>query len=381
MPFESSVSSRRPLARRAAGRIARRFLTPWHGGYPLELQIVPANACNFRCLACPKSQYDTDNRMLHRDVYARVREQVLPWVREVNLQGLGEPMLSPLFPAMLADARSLDLPVKFVTNASRFTPGNVADIVATRGEMTISIDGARRETHEESRAGADWDQQMAALAMLKAALDSPARHPAFVFRVNVVVTTRNLGELEGIMEIAARHGAASVWFIAPAMGDRADDFARDAITYHEDAFRARMPAVREKAKALGIDPIFPPYMLRPPVRASAAAEAGRPSRPDPLFPQKCMDPWRTVYVDVDGWIRPCCRALWVGMGNIMTQDFRAIWNNVHYRALRRAIHSDAPPDFCRECTLPWGITGGDADYMSKLESLGVSVPPGPRIGE
>jgi radical SAM protein with 4Fe4S-binding SPASM domain len=102
--------------------------------------------------------------------------------------------------------------------------------------------------------------------------------------------------------------------------------------------------------------------------------------PGRLFPGRCRDPWSMVYIDVDGWVRPCCRAIWIGMGNILAESFHSIWNNAAYRLLRETIHSDNPPDFCRTCNTGWGITQGDERYMDKLAARGIVLPKAPYIG-
>ena len=93
-----------------------------------------------------------------------------------------------------------------------------------------------------------------------------------------------------------------------------------------------------------------------------------------------MDPWNMVYIDVDGWVRPCCRATWVGMGNLLTEDFRDIWNNRHYRDLRGSINTNNPPEFCRTCNMNSGINRGDERHVERLKAMGIALPEPPRIG-
>ncbi len=374
-PIERMEQSR---LQRFGGRVSRKLDLPWHPGWPEEVQIVPSNACNFRCKACPKYAYETDNRMIPRRVYDRVREQILPWVRRVNLQGLGEPMLSPLFMPMLRDARDLGHDIAFVTNASLFDQDRVREITQSPSRMVISVDGATAKTHTDSRPEADFDQLLSALAMVRDEVDGGEAHPRFEFCVNVVVTLRNLSELEGIVTIAAEHRAKNVQLIAPGVAGREDDFAKDCIGYHSEKFREHFPAVRDHAEKLGIPLVTPLFLQEQPAKGEDGHN--KPRQSGRLFPQKCFDPWRTVFIDVDGWVRPCCVAGWIGMGNILEEDFRAIWNNEHYQKLRRSVNSNAPPSFCRGCTTNWGINGGDTEHVANLEKAGIELPPPPSIG-
>lgn len=375
--FETPLRRALPARwRRFGSRVARRFDMPWHPGWPEEVQIVPSNACNFRCKACPKFAYETDNRILPRRVYERVREQILPYVRRVNLQGLGEPMMSPLFMPMLRDARDGGLEIVFVTNASYLNEESVAEIAAAPVVMTISIDGASAAVHTDSRPEANFDQLLGALALVKRAMADGRTHPRFSWCANIVVTKRNLSEIEGVLELAAGHGAVNLTLIAPGMGPRTDDFANDAIGQHPELLRERYPAIRRRAEELKIGLIAPEF-AKEALPGTASADAPKPSR---LFPGRCEDAWRTVFVDVDGWVRPCCVAEHIGMGNIMEQDFRTIWNNEHYRRLRKHLNSPNPPSFCRTCVAHWGINGGDEHHVRKLAERGVQLPDPPSIG-
>lgn len=368
----------RSFKQRVRDHVSRRRNMPVAYQYPDTVYIVPSNACNYRCRACPKSVHPTDNRMLEDAVYERVRTRLFPYTRHVVLQGLGEPMLSPHFFPLLRDVTRMGLQVEFTTNASQITEQNIGEIIASPAQMTISIDGSCAQTHEDSRPGAEFEQLLRALRMVKIAIDAGPVHEMFRFCSNTVVTTRNLAEIEGIIDLAADHGAGHLTLIAPGMGDRKDAFAQDTIGNHEKLFVSRIPAISEHASSRRISLTFPPYILDAVAPLGSTGEASNGNKP--LFPQQCSDPWRVVYIDVDGWVRPCCRGISVAMGNIMDDDFWDIWNGKHYFRLRESTNSDAPPAICRNCTLPWGITGGDPSYESKLQARGIELAPAPSIG-
>jgi len=351
-------------------------------GLPREVQLVPTNACNLRCRACPKTHYPTDNRHLAPEVYERVKSELFPSVRVLNMQGLGEPMLSPLFEQMVSDARDYGLKIKFVTNATKFTPRIMKDLVECGADVTVSLDGARPDTHEDARPGSDFNAIMESLDQLlelRREIDSNDFH----LYINTVVTRRNVSELEQILEIGVKYDISSLNLINPGVGEREDDYARDVIVHFPDLLREKIGKMSPRATSTGIALFYPDFAApgkkeegnHPP-----SLEKENPSLRGRLFPGKCPDPWRLTYIDVDGWVRPCCRAVWIGMGNILEKPFRQIWNDVHYRKLRETVNSNNPPDFCRSCTLFWGITRGNEFYMKELEEQGIQLPPPPEIG-
>ncbi|MCX7013635.1 MAG: radical SAM protein [Candidatus Sumerlaeota bacterium] len=383
------MARRRTFWQRAASRLARDWSLPLMFEPPVKIQIVPTNACNLRCRACPKTWYDTDNRPMAPEVYARVREQALPVALEAHLQGLGEPTLSPLFDEMVRDAIRLDLPFHFVTNAARLTDERIRLLAESKAFVTVSLDGATADSHEWSRTEkSDFAHVLRTLETLNEARRQ-ARGGALTIQISTVVTRRNVAEIPDIIRLAKRVGASAISLITPGMGPRDDEFAREAIGRHEETYRAHWPAIRQAAQEAGIALIAPPYLEAPaPTPAPEQGEAPRDAAPAEarrrtrrIFPRKCFAPFREMYIDVDGWVRPCCVATGIGMGNLLERDLMTIWNNRHYRRLRRAINSNNPPGFCRGCSAADGITGGDEAFLEKHYARGhPPLPDPPKIG-
>lgn len=134
--------------------------------WPRTLQIVPTNACNLRCRACPKTVYETDSWHIAPEVYRRILEEALPHANAVHLQGLGEPTLSPLFGEMIEDAIRHDLTLSFVTNGTHLTRKHISLLSKASASIAISIEGAQKETHEFSKAGSRLEQILEMLDFL-----------------------------------------------------------------------------------------------------------------------------------------------------------------------------------------------------------------------
>jgi len=384
--FVSFVNVIRRKWNGALNRLSRRLLLSRVPGLPREVQIVPTNACNLSCRACPKTHYPTDNRHLSPEVYGRVKRELFPAARILNLQGLGEPLLAPLFRQMVKDARAFGLKIKFVTNAMRLDEDIMREIVMAGADVTVSLDGARAETHEDSRTGSEFSVVIDALSKFHA-LQKKIHNPDFHISINTVVTKRNVEEIEDIIEVSAKYGVSALTLISPGVGERKDDYAQDVISRHPELLLSRMERLIRRAQEKGIA-LFHPVFARPSLTQLQVGQTGcgmdgskyerlSGSR---LFPGACLDPWWLTYIDVDGWVRPCCRAIWVGMGNILEKPFRKIWNDMHYVRLRRFVNSNNPPEFCRGCTNWWGITQGDELYMESLKARGIALPPPPEIG-
>jgi MoaA/NifB/PqqE/SkfB family radical SAM enzyme len=360
--------------------------------YPEHLQVVSTHACNLRCLNCSKTYYTTDNQHLSAEVYRRVRDSLFPYARSLSLEGLGEPLLGPLFPEMLEDAAKQSLKICFVTNATRLDDKMIKQIVRVGADVAISLDGATAETHERSRPGSRFSQVLESFARFQ---EERKARPDTDFHLNIstVVNRLNLDEISGLLSIAAKYGITTVCLMNPGVGDRTDLFAREAIGAFPDLFASRIGGLVEQARTLGVHLDYPRLLSGsaplpgngtiqdvPPSDSPAPNRSSSPTPDQRFFPARCMDPWNMVYIDVDGWVRWCCRATGVAMGNLLEHDFWDIWNNEHYRSLRGCINTNNPPEFCRSCNLNWGVTGGDERYVEKLKAMGITLPAPPRIG-
>lgn len=71
---------------------------------PSLLQIEPTVACNFRCRFCPNSEVNQAGqagaRHMPLSLFRKIVDEV-PTLREIKLQGLGEPLLCPDVRAMM----------------------------------------------------------------------------------------------------------------------------------------------------------------------------------------------------------------------------------------------------------------------------------------
>ena len=117
---------------------------------PSYLQIEPVGQCNLRCQMCP-IQFRQDGppygplAFMDFGNFTRLLDQ-FPALEELQLQGLGEPMMHPRFFEMIAAAVARGIKVSTNTNATLLTARRAESCVTSGlGEIHISIDGATGE--------------------------------------------------------------------------------------------------------------------------------------------------------------------------------------------------------------------------------------------
>ena len=168
---------------------------------PICLTWELTYACNLSCVHCLSSSGRRDPRELTTaECMAVVDELQRMQVFYVNIGG-GEPTVRPDFWALVDYATGHDVGVKFSTNGVKITP-EIARRLAGRDyvDVQISLDGATPEVNDAVRGRGSYDVALRAMRNLADA--------GFAgFKISVVMTRHNVGQLEKFKAIADRFGA------------------------------------------------------------------------------------------------------------------------------------------------------------------------------
>ena len=174
---------------------------------PRFAQIEPVGRCNLQCRMCPVRYRDAGTALMDWDVYRAIVDR-LPAVRELHLQGLGEPLMHPRFFDMVAYAAAKGIAVSVNTNLTILTPAMARRMVDSGlTDVYVSIDAADPAVYEHIRVGARFDRVDRNLQRLIEAVGGRER-PQIAL---VAVAMRcNLAQLPQLVRFAALRGLAAV---------------------------------------------------------------------------------------------------------------------------------------------------------------------------
>jgi mycofactocin radical SAM maturase len=168
---------------------------------PICLTWELTYACNLSCVHCLSSSGRRDPRELATaECEAVIDELERMQVFYVNVGG-GEPTVRPDFWHLVDYATAHHVGVKFSTNGIKITP-EIAERLAASDyvDVQISLDGATEAVNDAVRGPGSYRTASRAMANLAAA--------GFAgFKISVVVTRRNAGQLDEFKAIADRFGA------------------------------------------------------------------------------------------------------------------------------------------------------------------------------
>ncbi len=168
---------------------------------PICLTWELTYACNLSCVHCLSSSGRRDPRELSTaECKAVIDELERMQVFYVNIGG-GEPTVRPDFWELVDYATAHHVGVKFSTNGIKITPEIARRLAASDyTDVQISLDGATAEVNDAVRGPGSYATALRAMENLAAAGFRG-------FKISVVMTRQNIGQLDEFKAIADRYGA------------------------------------------------------------------------------------------------------------------------------------------------------------------------------
>jgi mycofactocin radical SAM maturase len=168
---------------------------------PICLTWELTYACNLDCIHCLSSSGRRDPRELTtEECRAVIDELARLQVFYVNIGG-GEPTIRPDFLELVEYAVARGVGVKFSTNGSRIDAEMARRLAGSDYiDVQISVDGADAATNDAVRGPGSFDTAVRAMEHLRAAGFGR-------FKISVVATRHNVGQLDAFEALADRYGA------------------------------------------------------------------------------------------------------------------------------------------------------------------------------
>ncbi len=324
---------------------------------PEYVQMEPVGQCNLRCTMCP-IQFRQDGppygppAFMSFVTFTRLVDEFVG-LRQLHLQGLGEPMMHPRFFDMVSYAARKGIQVTTNSNLTLINPKR-AEACVTSGLDTlhVSIDGASAEMYERIRLRAKFERVVRNIGLVLDArerLESELPHLHMV----TVIMKQNLSELPMLVRLAHEWQMDEI-FVQHLSHDFQEstlpehyrpmrDYVNDQTLLTEDEARIEryFGQARQVAKELGIK-------LRLPRTRAKEYPPGTPGR------ERCSWPWTGAYISYQGYAMPCCMIATPdrgNFGNMAEQGVESTWSSPAYQAFREQLASENPPDVCRSCSL------------------------------
>lgn len=324
---------------------------------PSYVQIEPVGQCNLRCQMC-SIQFRQDGppygppAFMQFETFTRLIDE-FEGVKELHLQGLGEPMMHPRFFDMVTYAKDKGLRVTTNSNLTLLNRERAAHCVSSGLDcLHFSLDGATAQTYERIRKRSHFDRVVRNLeGLLEARERIGSKYPNI--HLIVVIMRQNLHELPDLVRLGYNWSVEQIFvqhlchdFGESSLPERyrpMREFVQGETLLEEETQRVEryFGEARHLADQLGVD-------LRLPRTRPRIHPPGTPG------PQRCDWPWKGAYISYQGYAMPCCMVSTpdrINFGNMAEKGVKKVWNSVEFDVFREKLDSEDPPEICRSCSV------------------------------
>ena len=302
-----------PLRYNGGLRLANRAKLLWEylwrrerlSALPVEYIVETTAKCNLYCPMCPRAVILQPKEDMSEEVFARLVAGTAATAEHMMLIGLGEPLLDPKIFERLEICAQHGISTLLSTNGVLLDEAAADRILRSPLEqLTLSTDGAHKETFEFYRQGARFEQvrdNFVRFCRLK-----HARRSRLQVVVQLVRLERNAAEIDEFVRF---------WRAVPGV---------DQVRIKEDETSLVGPA------------------------------AGHDPRD---WQHPCHYLWRgPLYIKHSGDVYPCCQSYVLGgrpVGRIGRQPLAEIVNSEELRRMRRlhALKRSGDIDVCARCLI------------------------------
>jgi radical SAM protein with 4Fe4S-binding SPASM domain len=287
------------------GYLARRSRV---SALPVEYIVETTAKCNLYCPMCPRETHPQPKEDMTDEVFERLVSQAGKSAEHMMLIGLGEPLLDPQIFRRIEFCHRHSISTLLSTNGTLLDERNAARLLDSPLEqITLSFDGAKKETFEFYRKGAKFER----------------------VRENFVRFSRMKSERKSKLQIVVQ--------MVRMEGNR--DEVPEFIRFWRAVPGVDQVRIKEDETNL----------MRPDA-GHAASEWKHP----------CHYLWRgAAYVKYNGDVYPCCQSYMLNgtpIGNLNLQSLTDIWDSGAMQQMRRlhATGRGGEIEMCSRCctTIP-----------------------------
>ncbi|MBI4514480.1 MAG: SPASM domain-containing protein [Deltaproteobacteria bacterium] len=325
---------------------------------PVCLYLEVTNRCNLLCQTCPRTFASVEPPAdLSLARFAMLVDQIDD-LRQLVLHGVGEPLMNPELPAMIAYGKARGARVTFNSNATLLLPRRQRALIESGlDEYRVSLDAADAATFRRVRGRDHFDRIVDSLRQF-VALKRVWGVPTPAISLWLVALRDTIHQLAGVVRLAADIGVPEVYLQRLVYGGNGRQ--QGVAVASQSLYGTSDAAVGEAiagaaalAQSLGVT-----------LRASGATtpeqSLWRDQHQRPW--SHCRRPWTLMYITANGTVLPCCMVPFVErdlgalpLGNALVQPLAEIWNGPPYRRFRSALLSDQPPRCCTGCGVRWSL--------------------------
>jgi len=330
----------------------------WHGltkqevgrpPLPVFVDLEITTACQLQCVYCARTFMGISSLHLQCRELERMLD-ALPFIVQVTLVGLGEPLLHPKLADVLRILKQRHLRIGLVTNGIALTPEKAQMLIKLGlDSITFSLDCMDRDIFEHLRKGADFSRIIENIRNFMEVKKKSAS--AMTVNIFLALQKETVGGLGDVARFAADIGIAA---LVVSELNFLENHAR-AISPDRSLSELEKVLLDEMRKVARCGVVLLGPNILDEVIPAIDWPAVRINRPEQILKkngykrERCLAPWRTLVVRVDGSVNFCNCTPAHSAGTLGNDNFDEIWRNAAYQNFRHRLYYGPVPSECRVC--------------------------------
>jgi radical SAM protein with 4Fe4S-binding SPASM domain len=358
----------------------------------LRVKLDMVTRCQLRCIMChfAHPEFQENPVTMGGELLEKVAADLFPRAHDVVLSSSAEPLLAPDLPRALELCRQHGVPnFHFSTNALAMTDAIMDKIIDVQMPLlTISCDGATKETFEKIRRPAKWEPFLRRFDLINARKQARgSKLPAL--SVTCVLMRSNIREVPDMIRFFRARGVDYMNFVHMAvmggLGIEHESLMNDAKLCNDTMAEAKRVADAEGMQVMMPIPIAEHFaeqgavtdqhrsdegggnaLIAPNADLDAVAQSKEvadylnhknrefllKAKDKRVHNRPCYFPWYYIHVNPDGTVFPCgCWFEFSTFGDFKTQTFAEIWTGAKFKELRRQLYHMELRDVCANCSV------------------------------
>jgi MoaA/NifB/PqqE/SkfB family radical SAM enzyme len=315
-----------------------------------SINIEISGRCNLSCEHCSYQKWYRDQGLMSFETIKKL-QNIFPILKEVYLAGNGEPLLNQniIETIQFIKAVNPDIFLGFVTNGTLLSEELAQEFVVYGvNKISVSLDGASRETYQLIRKGAQFEEIINNIKRLVKQREQLKKKDSLELGIITVINKLNAQEMPQLLALS--HDLHIDSITINGLEPHTDSMAQQVMyNIHENQdYQMLFDQLEQMAKQYHMKLELPSLTLLPYSKCILnSCGINWKGEVHPCFPLSYKRPF---YYFGHQMHHPK-----LIFGNIQEQDLFSIWNSSEYRNFRRRLRQEKFPDFCKYCLVMHGV--------------------------
>ncbi|HPN29775.1 MAG TPA: radical SAM protein [bacterium] len=320
--------------------------------------------CDAGCKMCHWKAIETYERpkkeVMSIENFKKIADNIFPYTCELVFSPCSEVLLNPEFDRILDMLPSYHIPLCWMlTNLNHLKPHLAEKIVLNKiHRLLISMDSHKPEIYKSIKQNLSFKTLIDNINLIKEYKRKfNSDFPRLTF--NFVLMKTTIDNYDGYMDFVKEIGGESVGFFHVVVYEEVESMKNESLweykkEYNEFYDKVILDSIRTGVK---IERIPDKFTLEP---NQNRIEKNKIKKNE--YPPLCPYPWYMLVVNPDGSFKPC--EFWSNQENwrnLITDDFKTVWERDCYKKLRWEISTRQPSRSCCQNCVSMSSNSGRTD--------------------